>query len=67
MLSIKFYNKIFSRFTKQLFPTFLVIGFLTIKHYFVGSPDDKTKLMFDMYDFDHSGKLSRQEFSEMIR
>ncbi|KAG8180699.1 hypothetical protein JTE90_005796 [Oedothorax gibbosus] len=32
-----------------------------------GSPDDKAKLMFDMYDFDHSGKLSRQEFSEMIR
>ncbi|XP_035207728.1 dual oxidase 2-like isoform X3 [Stegodyphus dumicola] len=32
-----------------------------------GSPEDKTKLMFDMYDIDHSGKLSRQEFSDMIR
>ncbi|GBM06687.1 Dual oxidase 2 [Araneus ventricosus] len=32
-----------------------------------GSPEDKTKLMFDMYDIDHSGKLSRLEFSDMIR
>ncbi|XP_054706944.1 dual oxidase 2-like [Uloborus diversus] len=32
-----------------------------------GSPEDKIKLMFDMYDIDRSGKLSRHEFSDMIR
>lgn len=33
----------------------------------LGGPEEKTKLMFDMYDIDHSGKLSRREFSDMIR
>lgn len=33
----------------------------------VGGSEEKTKLMFDMYDIDHSGKLSRKEFSDMIR
>lgn len=32
-----------------------------------GSPDDKAKLMFDIYDIDHSGKLTRAEFSSMIK
>ncbi|CAN7939038.1 unnamed protein product, partial [Ixodes hexagonus] len=32
-----------------------------------GTAEDKTKLMFDMYDIDHSGKLSRDEFANMIK
>ena len=32
-----------------------------------GSPEDKIKLMFDMYDVDNSGQLSREEFRKMLR
>ena len=32
-----------------------------------GSPEDKIKLMFDMYDVDKSGQLSREEFKKMLR
>ena len=32
-----------------------------------GSPDDKIKLMFEMYDVDKSGQLSRAEFCKMLR
>ena len=32
-----------------------------------GSPEDKIKLMFDMYDVDHSGRLDREEFKKMLR
>ncbi|XP_064475298.1 dual oxidase 2-like [Ornithodoros turicata] len=32
-----------------------------------GSAEDKMKLMFDMYDIDHSGKLTREEFAGMIK
>ena len=32
-----------------------------------GRPEDKVKLMFDMYDIDQVGKLSRKDFSDMIR
>ena len=32
-----------------------------------GSPDDKIKLMFDMYDIDHSGHLDREEFKKMLK
>ena len=32
-----------------------------------GSPDDKIKLMFDMYDVDKSGRLSRGEFKKMLK
>uniref|UniRef100_T1KCF3 NAD(P)H oxidase (H2O2-forming) n=1 Tax=Tetranychus urticae TaxID=32264 RepID=T1KCF3_TETUR len=32
-----------------------------------GSSDQKAKLMFDMYDLDGTGSLSKQEFSTMIR
>ena len=32
-----------------------------------GSPDDKIKLMFDMYDVNKSGSLSRGEFRKMLR
>ena len=32
-----------------------------------GSPDDKIKLMFDMYDVDKSGRLSRDEFRKMLK
>ncbi|XP_037076443.1 dual oxidase 1-like [Pollicipes pollicipes] len=32
-----------------------------------GSAEDKARLMFDMYDIDNVGKLSRQDFLEMIR
>ena len=32
-----------------------------------GSPDDKIKLMFDMYDVDKSGRLSREEFKKMLK
>ena len=32
-----------------------------------GSPEDKLKLMFDMYDVDKSGSLSRDEFCEMLK
>ena len=32
-----------------------------------GSPEDKLKLMFDMYDVDHSGHLDRGEFKKMLK
>ena len=32
-----------------------------------GSPEDKIKLMFEMYDVDKSGQLSREEFRKMLR
>ena len=32
-----------------------------------GSPDDKIKLMFDMYDVDRSGELDKNEFKKMLR
>ena len=32
-----------------------------------GSPEDKIKLMFDMYDVDKSGQLSREEFRKMLK
>jgi len=32
-----------------------------------GSPEDKLKLMFDMYDVDKSGSLSREEFRGMLK
>ena len=32
-----------------------------------GSPDDKIKLMFDMYDVNKSGSLSRGEFRKMLK
>ena len=32
-----------------------------------GSPEDKIKLMFDMYDVDKSGRLNREEFKKMLK
>ncbi len=32
-----------------------------------GSPEDKIKLMFDMYDVDRSGELDKDEFKKMLR
>ena len=32
-----------------------------------GSPEDKLKLMFDMYDVDKSGSLTRDEFCNMLK
>ena len=32
-----------------------------------GSPEDKIKLMFEMYDVDHSGSLDREEFKKMLK
>ena len=32
-----------------------------------GSPEDKIKLMFDMYDVDRSGTLEKEEFKKMLR
>ena len=32
-----------------------------------GSPEDKIKLMFDMYDVDKSGILDREEFKKMLK
>ena len=32
-----------------------------------GSPEDKIKLMFDMYDVDKSGRLDRVEFKKMLK
>ena len=32
-----------------------------------GSPEDKIKLMFDMYDVDRSGHLDRSEFKKMLK
>ncbi|KAG1674994.1 Dual oxidase 2 [Nymphon striatum] len=32
-----------------------------------GSADEKIKLMFDMYDIDRTGKMTRKDFSNMIR
>ncbi|XP_035667435.1 dual oxidase 2-like isoform X3 [Branchiostoma floridae] len=32
-----------------------------------GNPDEKAKLMFDMYDVDGDGKLSREEFKTMLK
>ena len=32
-----------------------------------GSPEDKIKLMFDMYDVDKSGRLDRTEFKKMLK
>ena len=34
---------------------------------YVGTPDEKAKLMFDMYDFDGSGTLTKEEFKTMLR
>lgn len=32
-----------------------------------GSPEEKARLMFDMYDLDKSGELSQEEFKLMLR
>ena len=32
-----------------------------------GAPEDKIKLMFDMYDIDRSGELDKSEFKKMLR
>ncbi|XP_071953912.1 dual oxidase 2-like isoform X2 [Antedon mediterranea] len=32
-----------------------------------GNPDDKLELMFNMYDVDHSGMLTREEFKKMLK
>ena len=32
-----------------------------------GQPEDKLKLMFNMYDIDRSGQLSRDEFRHMLK
>ena len=32
-----------------------------------GSPEDKIKLMFDMYDVDRSGELDKEEFKKMLK
>ena len=32
-----------------------------------GSPDDKIKLMFDMYDINKSGHMDREEFKKMLK
>ncbi|XP_030832129.1 dual oxidase 1 isoform X2 [Strongylocentrotus purpuratus] len=32
-----------------------------------GQPEDKLKLMFNMYDIDRSGHLSREEFRQMLK
>ena len=32
-----------------------------------GSPEDKIKLMFDMYDVDKSGRLDKEEFKKMLK
>ncbi|XP_033120574.1 dual oxidase 2-like isoform X2 [Anneissia japonica] len=32
-----------------------------------GNPDDKLELMFNMYDVDHSGLLTREEFKKMLK
>ena len=39
----------------------------TIVVFAKGTPEDKVKLMFDMYDIDQVGKLSRKDFSDMLR
>ena len=33
----------------------------------LGSPEDKLKLFFDMYDVDGDNKLDRDEFKQMMR
>lgn len=32
-----------------------------------GSAEEKMKLMFDMYDINNTGRLKREEFSNMLR
>ena len=32
-----------------------------------GNPEDKIKLMFDMYDIDRSGELDKNEFKKMLK
>lgn len=32
-----------------------------------GSAEDKIKLMFDMYDINNTGRLKREDFSNMLR
>uniref|UniRef100_H2Z322 NAD(P)H oxidase (H2O2-forming) n=1 Tax=Ciona savignyi TaxID=51511 RepID=H2Z322_CIOSA len=65
-----------SMFVDQMFTTADTDGsgsisfreFLDIMVLFTkGSPKDKAKLMFDMYDLDKSGELSMKEFKVMLR
>ncbi len=49
-------------------------GFISFKEFLdmivifaKGSPEDKLKLMFDMYDIDKSGHLDRDEFKKMLK
>lgn len=35
--------------------------------FFKGTPEQKIKLMFDMYDINGTGSLSRDEFANMLR
>uniref|UniRef100_H2YK35 NAD(P)H oxidase (H2O2-forming) n=1 Tax=Ciona savignyi TaxID=51511 RepID=H2YK35_CIOSA len=65
-----------SMFVDQMFTTADTDGsgsvsfreFLDIMVLFTkGSPQDKAKLMFDMYDLDKSGQLSLKEFKTMLR
>lgn len=47
------------------------ISFREFLNFFVvftkGSAEDKAKLMFDIYDIDRSGQLSKEEFKTMIK
>ena len=43
------------------------IGNVAIDIFDLGSPRDKAKLMFDMYDIDKSGELSVNEFRTMLK
>ena len=33
----------------------------------LGTPEQKAKMLFDMYDIDKSGEINREEASNMIR
>ncbi|CAK8698108.1 unnamed protein product [Clavelina lepadiformis] len=65
-----------SLFVKQMFQLADVdkSGYLSFREFadliillMNGSPEQKAKMLFDMYDLDHSGEINREESHDMIR
>lgn len=48
--------------------TVLILFLLILVNYNItGTADDKVKLMFDMYDINGTGKLTKEDFKNMIK